>query len=97
LLLQSELNPDPHIGHDVAGDLAKHNVDVTMVQRSPTHIMSNESMRRALAAYSEDGPPTHVADLLTASMSAYLTIALSAGLTAYNMEQDKYVPFSHLI
>lgn len=83
---------DIPVGHDVCADLAKHGVDVTMVQRSPTHIMSNASIRRAIALYAEDGPPTDIADRLTASLQTPLAITLSTGIVEENKANDKYAP-----
>ncbi|EPQ61348.1 flavin-containing monooxygenase, partial [Gloeophyllum trabeum ATCC 11539] len=55
--------------HDIAAEHAEHGVDVTMVQRSPTYIMSTkEGMPRLLGPlYSENAPPTDVADRINAS------------------------------
>ncbi|MES1925313.1 NAD(P)/FAD-dependent oxidoreductase [Salinisphaera sp. T31B1] len=60
--------------HDICAALAEHGVDVTMVQRSSTHISRSESlMKHALGPlYSEqalaDGITTEKADLLFASI-----------------------------
>ncbi|KAF8653690.1 hypothetical protein AX16_003840 [Volvariella volvacea WC 439] len=57
-------------GHDVAADLANHNVDVTMFQRSSTFVMNIDRHWKFLggALYSEASPPTDIADRLFASM-----------------------------
>ncbi|KAH7888534.1 FAD/NAD(P)-binding domain-containing protein [Phlebopus sp. FC_14] len=54
--------------HDICADYAEHGVDVTMVQRSPTYIMSTkEGMPRYLGLFWEGGPPTDIADRVNAS------------------------------
>jgi len=60
--------------HDICADLYEHGADVTMVQRSSTHIVRSEPlMRHALGAlYSEEavkaGVTTEIADLIFASI-----------------------------
>ncbi|KAF9061479.1 hypothetical protein BDP27DRAFT_1337981 [Rhodocollybia butyracea] len=57
-------------GHDVASDLAKAGQDVTIFQRSSTFVMDLDKGWKFLggALYSEDGPPTDIADRLFNSM-----------------------------
>ncbi|PPQ73074.1 hypothetical protein CVT26_014640 [Gymnopilus dilepis] len=70
-------------GHDIASDLAKEGIDVTLLQRSSTFVMNLDkgwkyiggafelvsSMNGSRAAlYHEGGPPVETADLLTHSM-----------------------------
>jgi len=55
-------------GHDIAQDLYEAGADVTLVQRSSTHIISQEHGIPAIfgSNFVEDGPPTAYADLLAA-------------------------------
>jgi putative flavoprotein involved in K+ transport len=60
--------------HDICADLAAHGADVTMVQRSPTHVIRSQTFMELMlsGAYSEQavemGLSTEKADLLSASM-----------------------------
>ncbi|TDO32992.1 putative flavoprotein involved in K+ transport [Paractinoplanes brasiliensis] len=55
-------------GHDIAQDLYEAGADVTLVQRSSTHIISQEHGIPAIfgSNFVEGGPPTKYADLLAA-------------------------------
>ena len=55
-------------GHDIAQDLYEAGVDVTLVQRSSTHIISQEHGIPAIfgSNFAEGGPPQKYADLLAA-------------------------------
>ncbi|KAI9573940.1 FAD/NAD(P)-binding domain-containing protein [Boletus coccyginus] len=54
--------------HDICADYVDHGVDVTMVQRGATYIMSvKEGVPRALALYWEGRVPTDFADRVNAS------------------------------
>lgn len=52
--------------HDVAQDLQACDVDVSMIQRSSTHIVSLAEAQRVYSIY-EEGPPTDDCDLLATS------------------------------
>ena len=54
-------------GHDVAQDLCASGVDVTIVQRSPTYIVSIREAQKVYSTYSE-GLPFEDCDLLATSM-----------------------------
>ncbi|KAH9949722.1 hypothetical protein B0H21DRAFT_777134 [Amylocystis lapponica] len=56
--------------HDVASDLARHDIDVTMFQRGSTYVMNLDKQWKFLGGplYSEGAPPTYVADRLYHSM-----------------------------
>jgi putative flavoprotein involved in K+ transport len=54
-------------GHDVAQDLCSSGVDTTIVQRSPTYIVSIREAQKVYATYSE-GLPFEDCDLLACSM-----------------------------
>lgn len=77
-------------GADLARDLHEHGVEVTMLQRSPVYVLSQARGAAMLlaATYSPDGPPTQVADLLTASTPNLLGLELSAPLIAAMAEAD---------
>jgi putative flavoprotein involved in K+ transport len=53
-------------GHDVAQDLHANGARVSLVQRSPTYVVSLKEAQRVYAIYSE-GPPTEDCDLLATS------------------------------
>ncbi|KAL0065582.1 hypothetical protein AAF712_007360 [Marasmius tenuissimus] len=81
-------------GHDIASDLARHGIDVTMIQRGETFVMNMDAHWKFLggALYNEDGPPTELADLLFHSMPHLLQaggLAQRASLAI--MESQKYV------
>jgi putative flavoprotein involved in K+ transport len=54
-------------GHDVAQELQAHGAEVTIVQRSKTHVVSLKEAQRVYAIYSE-GIPFDDCDLLATSM-----------------------------
>ncbi|WP_395690545.1 flavin-containing monooxygenase [Nocardioides sp.] len=56
-------------GHDIAQDLYEAGAEVTLVQRSSTHIISQEHGIPAIfgANFTESGPPTEYADLLASA------------------------------
>jgi cation diffusion facilitator CzcD-associated flavoprotein CzcO len=54
-------------GHDVAHDLCASGADVTMIQRSSTHIVGLAEAQKPYALYSE-GPPIEDCDLLAVSL-----------------------------
>ncbi|XP_006457702.1 hypothetical protein AGABI2DRAFT_190142 [Agaricus bisporus var. bisporus H97] len=77
--------------HDIARDYYGHGVDVTMIQRGPTYIMSVKNGWGVLfkGLYQEDGPPPDIADRLTASFPHYMTIELSQRQVKDIAELDK--------
>ncbi len=75
-------------GHDVAQELTTCGADVTLVQRSPTHVVSLKQAQRVYAAYFE-GPPVRDNDLL-ATASPYPVLVKSFQLVTKSMlEEDK--------
>lgn len=54
-------------GHDVAQDLQASGARVTLIQRSPTHVVSLREAQRVYALYAE-GMPTDDCDLLATAM-----------------------------
>ncbi|KAK2462191.1 hypothetical protein APHAL10511_005779 [Amanita phalloides] len=76
--------------HDIAHDYYIHGVDVTMYQRSSTYVMTTKSGLGVLFAglYSEDGPPTDIADRLSASFPHFMSIGLGQRSTKRIAELD---------
>jgi putative flavoprotein involved in K+ transport len=79
-------------GQDIARDLAEHDADVTMIQRSPIYVLSQKRGRAVQSKgspYAQDGPPTELADLMTLSMPILLSLELSRDVTRAVAEADK--------
>jgi cation diffusion facilitator CzcD-associated flavoprotein CzcO len=72
-------------GHDVAQDLQASGVDVTLVQRSPTYIVSLKEAQKVYAIYSE-GLPFEDCDLLATSMP-YAVMKRSYQLSTAEMRE----------
>ena len=81
--------------HDIAADLWENGADVTMVQRSTTHIARSETlMDLALGdLYSEkalaNGVTTHMADMIFASLPYKVLPALQVPVYEQMKERDK--------
>ena len=81
--------------HDICADFWESGVDVTMVQRSSTHIAKSETlMDLALGGlYSEqavaNGVTTHMADMIFASLPYRILPALQVPVYAEMKERDK--------
>ncbi len=81
--------------HDICADFQEHDVDVTMVQRSSTHIARSETlMELALGGlYSEQavaaGVTTHKADMIFASIPYRVLPALQVPVYQQMKERDK--------
>ena len=76
-------------GHDIAQDLQSHGATVTMVQRSPTTIVSVEPSAQIPYALYDEGPPLEDCDLLVASMPLQLTKKAHQLITQRTKELDK--------
>jgi hypothetical protein len=78
-------------GHDIAKAYYENGADVTMVQRSTTHIVSNEGITEiALGGlYEEGGPPVDDADLLLHSMPGAVLKSLSIELCKKQAKMDE--------
>ena len=77
-------------GHDLAQELFEKGAEVTMVQRSPTYVVSVAGSGLAMAGmYDESGPPTDVADLLGASFPFNCAPEMHQATTAAMAEHDK--------
>ena len=81
--------------HDIAADYADHKIDVTLVQRTSTYIMTNkEGMPRLMkGTYWEGGPPTDVADLIDNSMPILYRKMVHKRITKDIAAADKCVDF----
>jgi len=75
-------------GHDVAQDLCASGVDVTLVQRSPTYIVSIREAQKVYSVYSE-GLPFEDCDLLAASMPYPVLLRAYQLSTAEMREADR--------
>ncbi|PPQ74602.1 hypothetical protein CVT24_004191 [Panaeolus cyanescens] len=77
--------------HDICVDYADHNVDVTMIQRSPTYIMTTQKGFPVMlkGMYDEDSPPTEVADKIAASFPFLFAPATGYRTANHIAELDK--------
>lgn len=81
--------------HDICADLWEHNVDVTMIQRTTTHIIRSETLMDVIfkPLYSEEaaeaGISTHKADLLFASMPFKIMNQFQIPMYKQVQEKDK--------
>ena len=76
-------------GHDIAQDLHSSGAQVTLVQRSPTHIVNLEPSAQLPYALYDEGPPLEDCDLITASMPFALARKSHIALTARAKEIDR--------
>ena len=75
-------------GHDCAQELTTCGADVTLVQRSPTHVVSLKQAQRVYSHYFE-GPPVEDSDLL-ATASPYPVLVKSFQMLTQDMlREDK--------
>jgi cation diffusion facilitator CzcD-associated flavoprotein CzcO len=74
-------------GHDVAQDLQSCGAHVTLIQRSPTYVISLKQAQRVYAMYT-DGTPFEDCDLLATSMPFPVLLKSYQLATAYTTEQD---------
>ncbi|KIK22727.1 hypothetical protein PISMIDRAFT_679944 [Pisolithus microcarpus 441] len=77
--------------HDICSDCADHGVDVTMIQRSSTYVMSTKNGGPMLlgALYAENGPPTDLADRINSSFPNAIVKLLHRRVTKLLAEADK--------
>ncbi|TYL46344.1 NADPH-dependent L-lysine N(6)-monooxygenase [Nocardioides sp. BGMRC 2183] len=79
-------------GHDIAQELFEKGADVTMIQRSPTYVVSVAGSALAMVGlYDETGPATDVADLIGASFPFKAVPEMHQGTTAAMAEHDKEI------
>jgi cation diffusion facilitator CzcD-associated flavoprotein CzcO len=76
-------------GHDIAQDLNAGGAEVTLVQRSPTHIVNLEPSAQLPYALYDEGPPLEDCDLVTAGMPFALARKSHVLLTARAKELDR--------
>ncbi|KAF9459687.1 hypothetical protein BDZ94DRAFT_1171175 [Collybia nuda] len=67
--------------HDISVDYYEHGIDVTMYQRSSTHIMSTKNGYKVMmeghsGSYSEGSPPVEIADRFGASFPLFANIGM---------------------
>ena len=75
-------------GHDVAQDLCASGVDVTLVQRNPTYVVSIREAQKVYSVYGE-GLPFEDCDLLAASMPYPVLLRAYQLSTAEMRETDR--------
>jgi putative flavoprotein involved in K+ transport len=77
--------------HDVAQDLHRRGFDVTMVQRSSTYVISQQTNFDLTIGrlYHEGGMPTDDADLLGASFPYHLSLQRAVALTNEMASRDR--------
>jgi cation diffusion facilitator CzcD-associated flavoprotein CzcO len=77
--------------HDICTDYADNGVDVTMIQRNPTYIMTTKNGFEVIhkGLYEENGPPTELADRLDASFSRLMSLPLYQRKTKAVAEADR--------
>ncbi|KAJ3557978.1 hypothetical protein NP233_g11603 [Leucocoprinus birnbaumii] len=78
--------------HDIAQDYYEHGIDVTMVQRGPTYIMSVKNGWDVLfkGLYEENGPPVDIADRFNASFPHFMSIEVAQRQVKQIAELDKF-------
>ncbi len=75
-------------GHDVAQELTTCGADVTLVQRSPTHVVSLQQAQRVYAHYYE-GPPVEDNDLLATAAPYPVLVQGFQQVTQSMLEEDE--------
>ena len=75
-------------GHDCAQELTTCGAEVTLVQRSPTHVVSLQQAQRVYAHYFE-GPPVEDSDLLATASPYPVLVKSFQQLTKDMLEKDK--------
>ncbi|MCR1782826.1 NAD(P)/FAD-dependent oxidoreductase [Nocardioides carbamazepini] len=77
-------------GHDIAQDLYEAGAEVTLVQRSSTHIISQQHGIPAIfgANFTESGPPTEYADLLASAFPWPLVLEAAKEGVKQTAEKD---------
>jgi putative flavoprotein involved in K+ transport len=78
-------------GQDIARDLCEHRAEVTLVQRSPVYVCSQDQGLPILLGdlYSEGGRPTHIADLMHMSTPNLLALEFGGGLAEAIADADR--------
>lgn len=79
--------------HDIAQDFLEKGYDVTIVQRSTTHVVSSKAITDIAfkGVYSEDGPPIDDADILIHGMPTSVLKAVQVKVVGNQAECDKEI------
>ncbi|KAI0487272.1 hypothetical protein F4859DRAFT_501795 [Xylaria cf. heliscus] len=77
--------------HDIAQDFLEKGYDITIVQRSSTHVVSSKAITEIAlkGVYSEDGPPVEDADILLHGLPMPVQKALQVKISEKQAECDK--------
>ncbi|CEJ89591.1 hypothetical protein VHEMI05427 [[Torrubiella] hemipterigena] len=78
-------------GHDIAHNYQESGYDVTIVQRSSTHVVSSKAITDIAlkGVYSEDGPPVDDADLIIHGMPNALLKTIQVQVGAIQRDYDR--------
>ncbi|KAL6408851.1 indole-3-pyruvate monooxygenase-like protein [Ilyonectria robusta] len=79
--------------HDIAQDFLEKGYDITMVQRSTTHVVSSKAITEIAlkGIYSEDGPPVDDADMLIHGLPTPVLKAIQIKVGERQAECDKEI------
>lgn len=79
--------------HDIAQDFLEKGYDVTIVQRSTTHVVSSKAITDIAfkGVYAEDGPPVDDADMLIHGMPTSVLKAIQVKVVENQAECDKEI------
>ena len=77
--------------HDIAQDFLEQGYEITIVQRSTTHVVSSKAITEIAlkGIYSEDGPPVDDADMLIHGLPTPVLKALQVTVCQRQAEEDK--------
>lgn len=78
-------------GHDISHDFYERGYDITIVQRSSTHVVSSKAITDIAlkGIFSEDAPPVDDADLLLHGLPNTVLKAIQSQVGALQREHDK--------
>jgi cation diffusion facilitator CzcD-associated flavoprotein CzcO len=78
-------------GQDIARDLFEHGAEVTLIQRSPVYVYSQDRGVPILLGdlYGETGPPTEIADLINVSLPQPVLLEFGSELAKVMGEADR--------
>ncbi|KAI0855600.1 hypothetical protein F4860DRAFT_507369 [Xylaria cubensis] len=79
--------------HDIAQDFLEKGYDITIVQRSSTHVVSSKAITEIAlkGIYSEDGPPVDDADILLHGLPTSVLKAIHVKIAERQAECDKEI------
>ncbi|KAH8156147.1 hypothetical protein CIB48_g12099 [Xylaria polymorpha] len=79
--------------HDIAQDFLERGYDITIVQRSSTHVVSSKAITDIglKGIYSEDGPPVDDADILIHGLPTRVLKAIQVNIAERQAECDKEI------